>query len=151
MPPRVIAVRGVNNCGKSTAIKLAYQRLLADSESVIPVSRHLKEVRGAVMVRHGVRVGWISLGDIGRILEEGFANLVAERCAVIVCACRSHGGTIEYLDSLGYEVTWIKKQRVEGVDQEHANQTTAARVAKAVDQAIESVLAQHEAALSLFA
>ncbi|MBN9519491.1 hypothetical protein J0H58_13370 [bacterium] len=143
MQPRIIAVRGVNNCGKTTAIKMAYETFLARATSVVPVNLRHKEVRGAVIEIDGVKVGWISLGDYEGILQEWIDYLLDEHdCEVVVCACRSYGGTANYLyglENAGYAITWVRKARVEEASFRQANRRKAAELVKAIEAAVVAV------------
>lgn len=137
MKPKLIVVRGVNNCGKTTAIKLAFDELRKSASKIVRhVPLHHKEVRGAIIEIDGIKVGIISLGDVDYILEEWITFLIEQGCQVIVCACRSRGGTVEYLNGLEVETHFIEKWRVPGDERELANRKKAKSVVVAVNEAI---------------
>jgi thymidylate kinase len=99
MQKTIIAVRGIHDSGKTTSIGLAYKKLEKEG-TVIVAPRESRETRSAVLEIDGVKVGFWSVGDVEELLEEGVDPLIDAGCAVIVCAARSRGGTVEYVKSL---------------------------------------------------
>jgi hypothetical protein len=88
MRKTIITVRGFRNRGKSKTIALAYDEL-RDMGDRIEGYRGEKEVRGAILVIDGVKVGIISVGDVAGHLENWLKHLIARGCVVIVCAARA--------------------------------------------------------------
>jgi hypothetical protein len=132
MQRTVIALRGKSNSGKSSTIRLAYQRLSQEGMRVRPASTRM-EIRGAILELNGVKVGFVSLGDLAEILEGYFGFLMSEGCVVIVCATRSYGGTVEFVQGLesDYNIVWVEKERQAVPDQDRDSREKADEIIKA--------------------
>ena len=151
---RIIVIRGVKDCGKTTAGRMAYNTVLPTARIVVKKSdQTYGEVFGAVLNINGVIVGFISQGDNAAILERHFRELLRIwDCEVIVCASRSRGGTVEYLEGLeqqGHTVEWIEKERVAAIRYDEANRETADEVVEALNRTVAEVRQERRAAREL--
>jgi hypothetical protein len=140
----IITVRGFKNRGKSETIGLAYEELRQDSNP-IEGYRSEKEVRGAILLIDGVKVGFISIGGVAWQLENWLRHLLARGCVVIVCAARAilpPGESVTYQTvrecaegaEPPFKIVVIEKHA--DADQDSGNRQTAAEVVAAVRQAI---------------
>lgn len=140
MEKTIIAVWGVSDKGKTTAIRLAYEDLRAQFPSLNPGRRALKEVRGAILDINGVKVGFESSGDKPEILEENIPPLIDAECLVIVCATHTRRSrTVDVVERLaaqhGYEIEWVEKPGDQ--DHEAGNRQKADEIIAKVHLAVE--------------
>lgn len=115
--PIFIVVTGVHNSGKTTTIRTLWNNLGGE-----PLGDGCEVVNMRLIYR-GRRIGFYSLGDNERLLEDlakGIPHYIEDNCDIIVCAARSYGGTHNYytryfIDSTFYLITKVK------IDQEYLN------------------------------
>jgi hypothetical protein len=144
MERTLIALRGWKDSGKSTTLGIAYQELLNSyGGREIRSGRHhadSRDLRGAILEIDRVRVGFVSAGDLARILERCFDLLVREGCLVIVCAARSYGESADFVERQepDYRVVWIEKARNAAADQDRGNRETAGEMVRAVRSAVRT-------------
>lgn len=107
---KIIAVMGRQGVGKSTTIRLAYNRIMTDPK----VSYSEFRVVGrkdfvAVVVRARLCIWFISQGDTIEHVKK-HRKFLAKRYAhdVIICAIRSKGATKAYIEGHkpDYDVRW---------------------------------------------
>jgi hypothetical protein len=95
---KVIALRGVENSGKSHVINIVYHYLLKEMWTQVPgyfriLGNPKFEDILDILTKDGILVGIIGAGDYqkGRL---GLANLIAlhqtNGCDVVICACRKN-------------------------------------------------------------
>ena len=106
---KIIALFGPANTGKSTTIHMLCSRMMKDGYH--EMMREGKKDITAMYSKNGKRIGITSYGDTKPILEEVFQILESNKCDVIICACRTKGGTIDFLGEYGINVTYIEKTR----------------------------------------
>ena len=127
--------------GKTTTIRLVYDRLRREGRTIDPGRRSRKEVKAAIVEIDGVKVGFASPGDIAEILEENLEPLIAAGCVVIVCATHTRGGTVETVRRLAseadpaYKLVWIEKACRQN-DHESGNQQKADEIIAEVRTAV---------------
>src|SRR5262245_4644948 len=117
MQRTMIALWGISNVGKTTTIRQVYDRLKQQGTDVDPGDPVRKEVKGAILEIDGVKIGFISQGDLEEILLEYLEPLIEAGCTIIICATHTRGRTVEVVKRLAseadprYEIVWIDKIR----------------------------------------
>lgn len=113
---KIIALRGVENTGKSHVINIVYQFMLKDRWIQLP--GHFRELGNSIyedvidiLVKDEKLVGIIGAGDyqIGNIgLSKLLKELEIKGCDVVICSCRTNpkieAAVLKYPNSL-----WINK------------------------------------------
>lgn len=129
MKRTVLAVRGKSAVGKSTSIRQAFDELLLipESKEIWRLPKGQVDLVAIVKVR-GRLVGFASQGDWIRYLRPDLQKLIRAKCHVIVCATKSRGDTVKYVENLKltYSVEWIEK--LPATNQRIANKQTANRI-----------------------
>lgn len=112
--PTIIANYGDWNLGKTESIILAYKKLreVAASDTVLHTD---KDDVCAVLEINGVKVGICSQGDPRSCQKGWMETLVANRCTIILAACRHYGATVDLILSYkdqGYRIFWTSNARL---------------------------------------
>ena len=89
MQRTIFALWGLANAGKTTTIRLAYEKLAREENVIDPGRRSKKEVRGAILKIDGIKIGFASQGDRADVLRENIERLIAAGCIIIVCAAHT--------------------------------------------------------------
>lgn len=114
----IIANYGDSNVGKTTSIKLVYNKLhqiIADENCRVLHSP--EENNGdlcAILIINDVKVGISSLGDKIPQHAEWLDELVCEDCDIILAACHDYDDTTKKIYSLqtkGYRIIWTENAR----------------------------------------
>lgn len=123
---------GPENAGKTTSIRLLFDRLKSGYSPVIDY--HLDngcDLRAIVTIEK-LKIGIESLGDPWKLKARLIPSLdlfVLKKCQVIVSACRTRGGTVDAVSRLeahGYRIYWRRREReVSDKDQTRANRLEA--------------------------
>lgn len=127
----LIANIGSSNTGKSSAIKEFYSFCTTHGHTVKTIYNGGDVC--AIIEVEGVKIGIESQGDPNSRMYETLELLDGEDCDVIVCACRSYGGTREEVEDLrdrsGYTLVWMPNPRSEETEiQEDLNKIYAMQV-----------------------
>jgi hypothetical protein len=95
---KIILVSGVGNSGKTESIRL----FLANRGIVFPdAPRDILLILPIQKGGHTLSVGVASGGDTFAIVDENFKFFRPHQCDIIVCASKSHGRTIQYIQTEG--------------------------------------------------
>lgn len=124
---KIIAISGRSSIGKSKTIvniaKKLYQKLKTSEDSHVSFplfdgnSSENEVICYIYDKKHNINIGIVSYGDPNGYLQEGIEKISKEKkIDLLICACRTWGGTINYLKSLSKEIIIIKKMFVENVD-----------------------------------
>ncbi|WP_024770559.1 hypothetical protein [Aquimarina macrocephali] len=95
---KVIALRGIENCGKSTTLNIVYNLLLDDGYLQVP--NHFEELGNPIMrdfidvlVKDGILLGIVTMGDYARkrgsSVKDLLKKLETKGCIIAICACRN--------------------------------------------------------------
>jgi|JI10StandDraft_1071094.scaffolds.fasta_scaffold76841_3 hypothetical protein len=126
-PKVMLVVSGPASCGKSTAIKLAFESLLRRA-TIVAFSRSLPPVRAdflyftdrevAAAVHWTPKIGIATRGDSAAEVSRSLGFLLSSGCNIIVCATRSKGGpsiaALSFASTHGYFVTSHTKKPAPG-------------------------------------
>lgn len=114
----IIANYGAENVGKTTSIKLVYDKLhqLIMDENCRDL--HSPEDNNgdlcAILTINGVKVGICSLGDNIPEYAEWLGELVGEECRIILTACHDNDDTTKRIYALqkkDYRILWTENAR----------------------------------------
>lgn len=114
----IIANYGTENVGKTTSVKLVYNKLhtLIMDENCRDL--HSPEDNNgdlcAILTINNIKVGVSSLGDKCDEHAEWLDELVAEECDIILAACHDNDETTKKIYSLekkGYRILWTENAR----------------------------------------
>lgn len=98
-----ICLASAANHGKSKSLKKLVQLFTGEECSEQDIVR--------IFEYRGLQVGISSSGDTPECLKPGFDKLIAAKCDVLVCACRTKGAAANYAfntaRNIGYEVIWM--------------------------------------------
>lgn len=98
-----ICLASAANHGKSTSLKKLVQLFTGEECSEQDIVR--------IFEYRGLQVGISSSGDTQECLKPSFDKLIAAKCDVLVCGCRSKGAAADYAfntaRNMGYEVIWM--------------------------------------------
>ena len=127
---RLIALCGPANTGKSSSIKLAYEKLqnLPGAEVV----RHEATPRcadmTAIITVNGAKVGLESRGEDPERLSNSLRCFEKYGCQLIVCATRTRGGSVDAVEKFcndnerEYKLRWIRMGRESSPDKQEASE-----------------------------
>lgn len=141
----IIANYGYSNVGKTTSIKLVYNKLhqLITDENCRDL--HSPEDNNgdlcAVLTINNVKVGISSLGDKCPEHAEWLDELVAEECDIILAACQPQGKTEEKIESLqsDYRVLWTENARLYQYIDQYTNKAPKALTSRFNEQWAEEM------------
>ena len=129
----IIALQGPGNSGKTSTLI----RVLEDLQAKYPTAT-LHAFHGATIdikiVLCGVNgktVGIESQGDPGSRLQQSLPDLLAAKCDVIFCACRTRGATVDWVSACmpPHKVQFVQQTRTSR-GHASANSATAATLIK---------------------
>lgn len=106
---KVIVLQGLANSGKTTTLNTLIG--LFPKAKKHDSNRLSKDTRVTVEL-NGKQIGIITAGDNVGELEHGFSAL--QECEIYVCAARTKGGTVDYLENKFKEedILWIGRWQV---------------------------------------
>lgn len=145
MERTMLALWGISNVGKTTTIRMVYEELRAEADTICitPGLLARKEVKAAILEIDGVLVGFASQGDFAEILRERLEPLIEAGCSVILCATHTRGGTVDIVTELAessdppYKLVWIRKSHGQA-DEQAANRQGARKIIAEIRKAISS-------------
>lgn len=94
MNKKIIALQGTSTKGKSTTLKLLIN--LLSKKHYVDIIYDTKVEQVAIVIINDKKVGITTRGDTQYCLETDFKKL--KNCDLYVCACRSKGETLDFLD-----------------------------------------------------
>lgn len=109
----VFANCGAGKQGKSSSVKEVYHLLNSKYKAKMLIDG--ADVKATFLI-NGVLVGLESQGDPYSRMFQSLDDFVSMGCDIIVCACRSSGGTrrkVQSLANLGYQIVWAQNDRTE--------------------------------------
>jgi hypothetical protein len=141
MKKTAIALRGKANAGKTTTIRLVYDRLLERGAEVVSNPPRQKNLRATIVAFDGVKIGFLSIAEMFNGFKKYLDELVGKKCVVIVCSTRSTGETIGIVEGLEppYHVVWIEKERMAKGKQAIDDDEKADEIIEEIDNATGKV------------
>ncbi|MDO9559857.1 MAG: hypothetical protein Q7I89_09275 [Syntrophales bacterium] len=126
-----IALKGKGSSGKTDTIKLVFQLLQnkypnARVNVLIPNTIDIK----ATMVINGHKVGIESQGDPSSRLKQSLSDFVNAGCSIIICATRSSGMTVGWVNdySSGNQIDFIQQNYTSVANHSMVNNQTALHI-----------------------
>ena len=115
---KVIALRGIENSGKSHTINVLYSFLIRDGYKQVP--GHF-EIQGNpkfqdifdILTKDGILVGVIGMGDFENTphsIDKLISDLETKGCDIILCACRNKSGILNKVLHKYPSVIWVDKE-----------------------------------------
>jgi hypothetical protein len=133
----IIALYGRANSGKSKTIKQVCK--LLKKHNPTPQYNVLKngvDIK-IIMIIDGIKIGIESQGDPNSRLEKSLKTFCKEGCLIIVCATRTRGMTVDWVNALSdYSVKWFQQSYTEAIKQEKSNHSQAQKI---IDRVMEII------------
>lgn len=109
----IYALRGRGNSGKSDTIIKVFTELIRKypSASVQQISSDSYDEEVILTNVNGHKVGIESRGDPGSRLEQSLQRFANEKCTIIICATRTSGMTVDWVNAMSpsYAVHFIQQ------------------------------------------
>ena len=116
----IVVNKGHAGVGKSSSIKLVFEKLKALPSSVVNVIHDDGDITATIEV-NGTVVGIESQGDPNSRMFKTLPELVVRGCEIIVCACRTSGATKKIVSSLkkeGFDIIWTSNPHNKNLSKE---------------------------------
>ena len=116
----IIVNKGHAGVGKSSSIKLVFEKLKVLHPSVVTIIKDDGDITATIDV-NGTLVGIESQGDPNSRMFKTLPELVVRGCEIIVCACRTSGATKEIVSSLkkeGFDIIWTSNPHNKNLSKE---------------------------------
>ena len=110
----IIALKGIEKCGKSTSIRKVYTILKKKYPDInILLEIISKSDVKAIIIIGVVIIGIESQGDPTSRLPESLKEFEGKGCHIILCATRTYGATVNAVISMAneYTIEWVNKFR----------------------------------------
>ena len=132
----IILVMGVGNSGKTSSI-----RLFLENNGVF-FKKEKGDIALTLRIQKNTRsilLGITSGGDTEEIVKENFDFLKNKKCDYIICASKSNGKTVKYIDGMLHESYGIIKISTNKASKEDKAQHEIenSKIAKAIDSHIK--------------
>lgn len=138
----LIAVSGTAHIGKSSAILAVLNNIenyfpQADVKVIIPGS----DVKALVKINNIV-IGIESQGDPNSRLKESLQDFAAQNCDIIVCASRTSGMTVDWIDNMftehKYGIIWTSNYFSNELGIDFLNNAFAESIHRLIEKLINS-------------
>ncbi len=133
----IIALFGKANCGKTSTLRMLYNRLSGHQGNIG------EDIR-AVCKYKGCNVLFATWGDNLDEMDRNVGFMKSQTWDIAVTATRTRGGTVHilenYTDEIGANLSWIAKKYAEPEGKEEetvANQEDEAKILKTIDDIID--------------
>ena len=116
----IVVNKGHAGVGKSSSIKLVFEKLKALPSSVVNVIHDDGDITATIEV-NGTLVGIESQGDPNSRMFKTLPELVVRGCEIIVCACRTSGATKQRVADLrkeGFDIIWTSNPHNKNLSKE---------------------------------
>lgn len=97
MSNTIIALRGKSQTGKTTTLKKLIEIIKEKGHGVTTLEQYKNDIVIVVEI-NGKNVGITTRGDFKSYLATDFAEFEKWSCELFVCACRSKGETVDFLE-----------------------------------------------------
>ncbi|HET7832342.1 MAG TPA: hypothetical protein VFK88_05205 [Gallionella sp.] len=140
---KIIALQGVGESGKTTTIGLLRDLFLGKNWKELRYVRGCQSTKDfAVILQAGkLKVGICTWGDNVKQLDLCLPKFRKEKCEFIVCAMRTRGGTVEYVEDFakadGTVLERIHKDRTPDLaGQARENREVARQISQLIEKEI---------------
>lgn len=133
----IIALKGRKNCGKTQTVKKVFaflkEKYDTDAEKIIDEGNDI-----TVIIRiNGIRIGIESQGDPNSRLKNSLLLFDNEKCQIMICACRTSGMTVRWINSYSeYKKIWIKQKYCNEDEQKSNNDSKASQILMMIEDRI---------------
>lgn len=139
MQKTIFVLQGKSSVGKTTTIKKIYNLLINElsAERVNANSEVLNKNDIRVILKiDNVYIGIGSEGDPGSELDKNLEIFVKNQCQIIICACRTRGRTVDWINKYSneFKIEWIRKNPSN--NQDESNEKYAKEVVKRISSLI---------------
>jgi len=136
---KIIALEGKGNSGKTATIRCVFELLKQRASSEPEVLKNDGDIK-AILIINSTKIGIESQGDPKSRLEESLKDFADAKCQIIVCATRTRGMTVDWVNALpGYSVEWVKQSYFgDKPDQDKNNEAKAQEIAAKVLKAVNA-------------
>ncbi len=126
----IVALSGVGNSGKTTTINEVFTLLQSKYPAAITNIIIQRVDIKVIMTINGKKVGIESQGDPNSRLEKSLACFVNANCDVIICATRTSGMTVDWVNNYKstHKIDFISKSRVPQSQQAAQNSQSAQQI-----------------------
>ena len=111
----IIALQGPGNSGKTSTLIQVLKDLQAKYPSATVQALHgaTNDIKVVLRRVNGKIVGIESQGDPGSRLQQSLSDLLAAKCDVIFCACRTRGTTVGWVSACmpPHKVQFVQQTR----------------------------------------
>lgn len=121
---KIIALWGKENTGKTSSIKLFYEKLLKnEAEELLYVDEYdgvKYEDFYAIVSYKEKTIGVTSYGDNGNVLVDPFKEFYNYKCDIVITACRvreTEKGSVKFIKNQKSEITYVEKIYIENADE----------------------------------
>lgn len=115
---KIIALRGKGNVGKTSTIRNLHDIMLNDGFIQEPDGFGGRTDIYDILVKNDVLIGITSSGDTEDVLNSRLEMFNERGCEIVICACRTRGGTNDILDEYSDDINFIEKKIAEDETQE---------------------------------
>lgn len=127
----IYALQGKGNSGKTETIKNVFQSLQVKYPSAVMnvLSNNTIDIKVIINI-NGTKVGIESQGDPNSRLQQSLQDFSNANCDIIICACRTSGMTVQWINSHSnqYTITFIQQRYATTNNQSLINSQTAAQM-----------------------
>ncbi len=141
MKPKIIAVRGEYDTGKTETIKKVYELLLKEYPAAEKEPLRMRVDIKVVITIDGIKIGIESRGDVGEQVADSLKCFVKKVGDLIICATRYRGKTMWAVEKYKppYTIEWREKLRIDKKEsQRRANGDMARKIMSDVQQFINT-------------
>lgn len=93
----ILALRGRGNSGKTTTIEILHEIMIRNGYIQVPDRYRARVDFIDILSKKGKLIGITSSGDTFVRVSQRLEELTGENCNIIICACRTRGGSLDAL------------------------------------------------------
>ena len=133
----IICIQGARATGKTPTIRGVYKELVPPAKQIdLDACYDFSEM----IDYNGTRIGITSYGDPGVDHETTIQNFIDNGCELVLCACRSRGGTQEAITRIahknGYHLLFASAYKSDDIDKPTLNAWFVDAVLEMIDHCL---------------
>jgi hypothetical protein len=109
----IFVLQGIANCGKTETIKSVFEILKTNypNANIKDNCSDTRDISKIISNINNYKIGIESQGDPNSRLEKSLRDFDDEKCDIIICASRTKGMTVNWINSYSskYEIIFIKQ------------------------------------------